>query len=430
MQCSISIASANYMMLMKADGELVRRQNRHLVLEALRLHGPNPRIELGRLTGLSLASITSITTKLIEEKAILELEDDLAREPVLRGRPKIRVQLNPNAAHIIAMKISIDGIELALADFSGRIVARKTVQMATFEMSPDSFTKVSVIEIRNFLASNKMRPREIVRLGIAVQGVADTLNGSIAWSPAFRARNIKMVGPLEVELGISCMIANDANMIAEGVMARELYRSRGTTAVVFMGYGVGMGLVIDGEVYHGASGAAAEFGHMNHVPGGALCRCGRAGCLEAYVSDYGILRNAENLPDDTAPPFLAVEPSIMLALEAAARRGDVNASSAYQKAGRAIGFGLARLVALLNPDRIVLAGPGTRALDLIEPSLRQAIEDGVVAELRANLKIETAPIGVDMIIAGTIDAILRQLDSDVFAHGPDGQVPVQMVMGG
>ena len=290
-------------MVVKADGELVRRQNRHLVLEALRLHGPNPRIELGRLTGLSLASITSITTKLIEEQAILELNDEQTREPVLRGRPKVLIQLNPNAAHVIAMKISIDGIELAMADFSGHVTSRKTVSVATFEMSADRFSKLTIAEIEKFLSLNNKQPSDIVRLGIAIQGVADTLNGSIAWSPAFRARNIKLVGPLEKALGCSCMIANDANMIAEGLIARELYFSRGTTAVVFMGYGVGMGLVIDGEVYHGARGAGAEFGHMNHVPGGAMCRCGRAGCLEAYASDYGILRNAEKLPDDTAPPL-------------------------------------------------------------------------------------------------------------------------------
>ena len=179
-----------------------------------------------------------------------------------------------------------------------------------------------------------------------------------------------------------------------------------------------MGLVIDGAVYHGSTGAAAEFGHMNHMPNGALCRCGRRGCLEAYASDYGILRSAENLPDETPPPSYAVDPQVTAALEYAARHGDQAAIAAFQKAGRAIGFGLARMIALLNPDRIVLAGAGTRALDLIEPSLRAAIDEGVVEELRHNLKIETLPIDKDMIISGTIDAAMRRLDSGVYAFGP------------
>jgi predicted NBD/HSP70 family sugar kinase len=407
----------------KADIDLIRRQNRHIVLDALRSHGPMPRVDLGRKTGLSPASITSITTQLIDEQAMLELDEVSERDPSRRGRPTVRVDLNPKAANVVAMKVSIDGIELALADFSGNIIARKTIALPIYNYAPFAFGEIATSSISNFLSENNLTPKQVARIGIAAQGVADSRTGVVAWSPAFKARNVPIVAPIQRALGIPCTLANDANMIAEGVLATDQLRYNGTTAVVYMGYGVGMGLVIDGHVYHGSNGAAAEFGHMNHIPGGALCRCGRAGCLEAYASDYGILRSAENLPDDTAPPSSAVDPTIMLALEAAARRGDTQAAAAYQKAGRAIGFGLARLIALLNPDRIVLAGPGTRALDLIEPALRAAIEEGVVDELRRDVKIETIPIHKDMIITGTIGAALRHLDSEIFAFGPKANHP-------
>ncbi len=402
----------------KADIDLVRRQNRHIVLEVLRTHGPMPRVELGRKTGLSPASITSITTQLIQEQAMLELAEVTTRDPTRRGRPTVRVDLNPKAANVVAMKISIDGIELALADFSGNVIARKTVPLATYNFDPHKFGDVAAQSISNFLSQNDLEPKDVARIGIATQGVADSREGVVAWSPAFKARNVAVVAPIQNALGIPSTLANDANMIAEGVMANDHRRYVGTTAVVYMGYGVGMGLVIEGKVYHGSNGAAAEFGHMNHIPQGAICRCGRSGCLEAYAADYGILRSAEDLPDDTMPPSSAVNPAVMAALEAAARRGDAKAVAAYQKAGRAIGFGLARLIALLNPDRIVLAGPGTRALDLIEPTLRAAIEEGVVDALRRDVKIETVPINKDMIITGTIGAALRHLDSEIFAFGP------------
>ena len=402
----------------KADIDLVRRQNRHIVLEVLRTHGPMPRVELGRITGLSPASITSITTQLIQEQAMLELAEVTTRDPTRRGRPTVRVDLNPKAANVVAMKISIDGIELALADFSGNVTARRTVALATYNFDPTKFGEVTTQSISEFLSQNDLTPKDVARIGIAAQGAADSREGVVAWSPAFKARNVQVVAPIQKALGIPSTLANDANMIAEGVMALDHRRYTGTTAVVYMGYGVGMGLIIDGKVFHGSNGAAAEFGHMNHIPYGAICRCGRSGCLEAYASDYGILRSAENLPDETLPPSSAVNPAVMAALEAAARRGDTKAVAAYQKAGRAIGFGLARLIALLNPDGIVLAGPGTRALDLIEPALRAAIDDGVVDALRRDVKIETVPIDKDMIITGTIGAALRHLDSEIFAFGP------------
>jgi predicted NBD/HSP70 family sugar kinase len=189
-----------------------------------------------------------------------------------------------------------------------------------------------------------------------------------------------------------------------------------------MGYGVGMGLIIDGAVYHGPTGAAAEFGHMNHLPHGALCRCGRRGCVEAYAADYAIARAASGTPETAKPLETGVAEETMLGFEAAARRGDPLAAKAFQMAGEALGYGIARLIAILSPGRVVLAGPGTRAIALIEPSLRRAIEDGVVDALRRNVEIEVVPIATDIIIQGTIDGALRHLDREVFAPSPSGEV--------
>ena len=403
----------------KADSDLVRRQNRLVVLEALRFHGPVARVNLGRMTGLSPATITSITLQLIQDGAVIERFDVVA-EPssAKRGRPTVLLGLKAEAAYLIVIKISIGMIDFALSDFVGQILSRSQIHLPTYNMEPEVFSKRLVVETRNFIALGNFDKRLLTKINVAAQGVTDNITGSIAWSPAFKLGNVKIIGPLTAAFNVTCSLANDANMIAEGLIARKKIEPQGTTACVFMGYGIGMGLVIDGAVYHGSSGSSAEFGHMNHVPNGAQCRCGRLGCLEAYASDYGILRSAENLPDSTLPPQHAVDGQVIAALENAARRGDKNALAAFQKAGQAIGIGLARMIALLNPDRIVFAGAGTRALDLIEPALRAAIDDGVVSALRQNLKFETLPIDQDMIINGTIDAGLRQIDYDIFALGP------------
>ena len=402
-------------MMNKADSDLIRRQNRHLVLEALRFAGRAPRVDLGRLTGLSLATITSITTQLLNEGLLLE-DANGAQAIARRGRPTVDLTLNPHATHIVAVKISIDRFELVLADYAGTRVAHEIKAVATYEMKPDHVGSKAAELILAFLASQNKKPEDISMIGIAVQGATETGAGHLMWSPAFKAANIPLTEPISRLTGIACSLSNDANMISEGLMAREHYQYKGTAAVTFMGYGVGMGLVIDGKTYHGSTGAAAEFGHMNHIPHGALCRCGRAGCIEAYASDYGILRSAEGLPITTPPPSHAVEPEVMLALEKAARQGDQSALRAYQQAGEAIGFGLARMIALLNPDRIVISGPGIRAFDLVEPAINAAIEEGVVSALRQNVKIEILPMDHDMIISGTIDKLLHDLDREVFAR--------------
>jgi predicted NBD/HSP70 family sugar kinase len=407
----------------KADSDLVRRQNRRLVLDALRQHGPLARIELGRQTGLSPASITSISAQLIADGIVQEVEDQHHQQvlPMRRGRPLTQLDINPKSAHVIAVKISIDGVEIALADSRGSMINRSVSRIATYDAEPATFGKAVAAEIGKQLAKARVPARKVARIGVAVQGVADSQAGTIVWSPAFRERNIPVSAVLQAELGIPCSIANDANMIAEGLIGTDRERYGGTAAVVFMGYGVGMGLILNGQVYHGPTGAAAEFGHMNHLPGGPLCRCGRRGCVEAYAADYSILRWASGNADTLPPSFTAIPEDQMQALEAAARNGEPQASGAYAKAGEALGYGLARMLALLSPSRIVLAGPGTRAMDLIEPSLHRALEDGIVDELRRNLEIEVVPIHTDMIIKGTIEGALRLLDREVFAYGGLGK---------
>ena len=403
----------------KADTELVRRQNRFLVLEALRQNGTLARIDLGRQTGLSPATVTSITAQLIAEGVLQELDHQAPpTKPVKRGRPLTQIGLTPKSAYVVAVKISIDGIMLALADSRGEIISRSDSRIDTQYASKSSFGYQVAREIGSFLRSAWIAADDVASIGIAVQGVADSQSGTISWSPAFGTRDIPVSTVVEEQLGIPCRVANDANMIAEGLIGSDRARYGGTAAVVFMGYGVGMGLIINGQVYHGPTGAAAEFGHMNHLPDGPLCRCGRRGCVEAYVADYSLLRWASGHAATQPPSSNAIPHEDMLALEAAAHRGEAAAVSAYAKAGEALGFGLARIIAILTPSRIVLAGPGTRAIALIAPHLHRALEAGVVDELRRNVEIEVVPITTDMIIKGTIDRALRHVDREIFALGP------------
>jgi predicted NBD/HSP70 family sugar kinase len=400
----------------KADSELVRRQNRRVVLNALRQHGHLARIELGRATGLSPASITSIASQLISEKILEELESPFPfAVSTRRGRPIVRLGITSKTAHVLAVNVSIDAIRLAIADFNGKILHRTAVHLSTYTATAVGFGKVVVDAIDQFFKASGFVPGDIARIGIAVQGLADDKAGTLVWSPAFSVKNIPLTDPITQHFGIPCLLANDANMIAEGILSDDPAMNQGTTATIFTGYGVGMGLIIDGQVYHGATGGASEFGHMNHIPHGAPCRCGRRGCIEAYAADYGIWREAKGKRDDSAP-HEAVDDAAMKELLLQAEAGDVMAVQAFEKAGEALGIGIARLIAILNPDRIIIAGPGLNASQIIEPSLHRGVVAGVIEELRRNVVIEFVPFETDMILRGTIAALLRAVDGDFSAQ--------------
>lgn len=399
----------------KADSELVRRQNRRLVLGALRQHGASARVELGRLTGLSPASITTISAQLIQEGVISEESLPLVAPPsIKRGRPVVRLSLNPAAALVLAVKISIDDVMIVLTDFSGETIARNEIRLPTYDAGQQAFGQTLADAIASFLSWQKVPARRLTRIGVAIQGLADSRHGTIVWSPAFKAGDIPVAAPIEQRFGVPCFLANDANMIAEGLVSADRVRYGGVTAAIFTGYGVGMGVIINGEVFHGASGAAAEFGHMNHMPQGALCRCGKKGCLEAYVADYGILRHYSGETTGEAPRS-AVPESTMIGLYQKAKAGDARARAAFEIAGAALGYGIGRVISLLNPDRIVLAGPGLQTSEMMERAMHEALEESVVDVLRRDVAIEQVRFSDDMIIRGTVDSLLRAIDREVFA---------------
>lgn len=234
----------------------------------------------------------------------------------------------------------------------------------------------------------------------------------VAWSPAFAGRKIPIVGPLHQAFGAECYISNDTNMITEALHWSDPNRYSGTFAVIMLDYGVGMGLYLNNQLFSGASGTAAEFGHANHIPGGALCRCGKRGCLEAYLSDYALVRSASHLPDTTDPITIKAGVSGLARLIELAGSGDLDACTAFHEAGRVLGYGLARVIAMIDPKRVVLTGAAMRAFAFMEKGMWEGLEEALVADLRNNFSLDVMPWNEDFIRSGLIAQSMERLDKD------------------
>ncbi|AXS40952.1 ROK family transcriptional regulator [Breoghania sp. L-A4] len=403
-------------MTKKADRDQVRRQNRSVILQTLRREGPLARIELGERTHLSPATVTAITSDLIDEGLLREAASDDERPASGRGRPRTLLALDPSAAVLLGVKISLGKIELILTDFSGHRVASETHAVETYTATRGGVSETLIAAITRFLQRLTVAPSRLAEILVASQGVVDTRSGSIVWSPAFKVRDIPLLEPLRHAFGINCSLANDANMIAEALHDADPARYSGTFAVVFIDYGVGMGMFFDNRVYTGETGAAGEFGHTNHVPGGPLCRCGRRGCLEAFLGDYALVRMARGLPDAHDPWQIDFEAEDIAALVARADTGDAEARAVFFKAGHALGYGVARLVATIDPGHIALTGAGMRAFAHMREGLDAGLEEALVADLRRNVTIDPHPWNEDLIAAGMIAGALARLDRVTFAR--------------
>ncbi len=400
----------------KADTELVRRQNRGLVLSAVRRAGPLARVELGRETGLSPATISAITGDLLAEHILVTANiDERSERPLGRGRPRVALTLNAEAAFVLGVKISLNTVTLLLSDYAGHLRDRSRYAIATMGRDSAAFVPQLIEIIRGYFADRGIETSRVSEISIAIPGTTDETTGTLLWSPTVSVDVGPIPGPVGDALGIRTSMTNDVNMMAQALNSRDPVRFGGTFAAIFMAYGVGMGLYINGKLFTGAFGSGAEFGHANHMPGGALCRCGRRGCVEAYVADYAIYRAVENLPPDEPPTEIDPDAETMHALEERGRAGEDRVRMAYHQAGLALGFGLSRLIALINPQRVAITGRGVAAFDLMEAGFRAGLEEGLVSELARMTEIEVFSAEDDLVDVGILAGAMQRLDREIFA---------------
>lgn len=380
----------------------------HRVLQAVRRHGPLARVDLGNILELSPATISSITADLLREGYLREVPErdgtgaDSGRG---RGRPKVLIELAPQAACMIAVKLSINRIEITRGDFAGGTGSVTSRSLNTLELSAESLLATLGDLIASEIAAIPAGAGRLVGIGIAVQGLVHKTE-TMVWSPALSVRNINLAAPLAARFGQPVVAVNDADCIALAIRQRTDLQSVENLAVVMLGTGVGMGLILGGKLHAASSGAGAEFGHTKYQIDGPLCHCGRRGCVESFVGDYALYRDARSMLD--LPNTDALHPSEeqMQALVDLAVSGHPVAVSLFQQAGRALGYGLSNLIALISPDLILITGSGVRGYRQMEPEMRRALDEALVDTLRDQTEIRPYAWDEDLAMRGIVQQVL------------------------
>ncbi|WP_282610719.1 ROK family protein [Pelagibius sp. Alg239-R121] len=396
----------------KATIDLVRENNRALILRALRRGGAQSRTALGQVTGLSPAAISGITSAMLDEGVLLQADGESGTAKA-RGRPQVKLSLNPLRGCVVAVMIAVNRIRLKLVDYAGKECTESHVDVAALEMQRGEFIRTIGDAVFSLLDETLNAAGPLSRIEVSVQGITDGAGEKILWSPVLRAREIDLARRFSRRFGVPVSVMNDCAAMTEALQWIDPPRYRERFAAILIGYGVGMGLFLDGAPLVGLRDSAVEFGHMNHVPEGALCRCGRRGCVEAYAADYAIWRRAKGKDDQklVAPPS-AEE---MALIEDRARQGNEQALAAYREAGCAIGFGLGRLFALIGPVPVAFTGSGTRTMDLLEEGLRDGFEQSLVEDLRGELVFETLGDEAALVFKGLAMGALNRLDTEDIA---------------
>ena len=350
---------------------MIRDLNRSAVLGLIG-EAPIARVEIARQLHLSQATVTDVTRELIDTGLIRVVEQG----PSSGGRPPLLLGIVAGAAQALGVKVAADHLALVRVNLDGEILATDS---QPFDPHSDSALDV----ITNSLAA--LVPRggaaRLLGIGLGVPGVVDGYGNVEA--PIFGWHDFPLGSTLRQRLRLPILVDNDVNTLA---VAERLYgRGRGLDdfLTVTIGRGVGLGMIIGGDLYRGWLGGAGEFGHITVTVGGPLCECGKRGCLEALVADPALVLQAVQGGVDLP----ATEPAAQIAaLRNLAGEGDERALSIFARAGATFGRAVAGLVNILNPQLIVISGEGTLAwpyvAEAFETSLREAafppLRDAVV----------------------------------------------------
>ena len=393
----------------------LRMRNRAMVIAAVRRAGQPSRTEIAATTGLSHSTISAISSNLIAEGVLVQVKSESA-VALKRGRPQIALGLNPAAATVVTVELSLNLLSAAVLDYSGRVVAEEQKRLQTLSMAKDELVGECTAILRRLLGGRDPAEHRPARIVLAIQGITDTAERSLLWSPITPHGDIPFADLIEQEFGIPTAVENDCNMMAVALRWRNPDRYRNDFVAVLLSHGIGMGMVLKGELFTGTHSSGGEFGHMIHRPDGALCRCGRRGCVEAYAGNYAIWRNAHGAGENDEPPA-DISDADMLALIKQARAADGPERQAFAKAGEALGFGLGSLFALIDPAPVAFVGVGARAFDIMEPHVSAAIAKTAGGQHSGAISFETEPDELPLIRLGCAMRALTFVDQEIFSTG-------------
>lgn len=384
----------------RANRKLIRAINRSAVLNTVKTHGPISRTDVARLTGLSAATISGITSDLITSNLIFEKEAGSSSG----GRRPILLALNPRGGFVVGLKLAETNITAALTDLEANVIAKDTCELNGHSLQ----------EVLNCIAKtvttlkdkSKIHEDLLLGVGIGLAGIIDAESGVLRHSPIFGWRDIPLKSALQERLNAPVYVDNDVNTLTLTEQWFGAGQAVENFLTVTIGRGVGLGIVIHGKLYHGARGGAGEFGHTVVDPHGPLCDCGNRGCLETLIADPWLIRQANDVFNQGSEPK---EISSVDALVELAEEGNTAALAIFSKAGDALARALANLINVLSPKLIIISGEGVRAGDFLFKSMYASIEKYVMPGLLEDTEVRIDVWDDDAWARGAAGLVLREL---------------------
>jgi glucokinase-like ROK family protein len=402
--------------------DLMREMNTKLILRVIRRKSPISRSEIVEETNLTAATVSRITSRLLEYGLIQETGYGASQG----GRKPILLELNLRSMLVLGIDIEIDEIIGVIIDLNGKVIHRKEVdnQHNTGQQHIINLVKDTI----DYLLKTKDYGVKIIGIGIGMHGLVDYFRGVSVFTPAFGWSNVPVAALIEEEFGIPVILENNVRALTLGEKWFGSALNFSNFICIKVGEGIGSGIFTNGALYRGTSNSAGEIGHTTVDDDGGLCSCGNYGCLESMASIPALIsRTRKTIKQGAESLIIKLVDGNLEAINAeiifrAAREGDLIAQQLLRDTGRFLGIGIANTINMLNPEAVIIAGEITDGGELVLDTIREVVDNRTLEYPLRHVKIIKSFLGRDGVAIGAGTLILQSL----FQLGLDGSLKIDL----
>ncbi|WP_035749854.1 ROK family transcriptional regulator [Arthrobacter sp. 35W] len=387
--------------------------NLMVILDAIRrAEGGLSRVELSAAVGLAPQTVSNICRRLLDQDLIMEA----GKEGTGPGKPRTMLRLKPSGMYAVGVQIDPAVTSFALLDVVGNVVLNSALTTDA-SIPPEAFVEVMAAEVLRLIADSGVDAERVAGVGVATPGPVDAAAGLVVSPPHLPGwTRVALRDGLARATGLPVVMDKDVTAAAVAEMWSGGPNATGSFVFLYIGTGLGAGLVFNDEVMRGSSGNAGEIGHIITDPDGPLCDCGRRGCVKVTCMPETLVEQAQErgvLPvDDPQEPRSLHEQ--MAALAAAAEHGNSAAVDVLEFSAQRVARAISALTNLLDVERVVAGGPFWPYLEPTYLRVIPALLDSLSATRTVHeIGLTSASSGRD---GGAIGAACLVLESTLSPH--------------
>ena len=387
----------------------VREANQRLLLNIIRQNKKTSRADIVKITGFSASSVTFIINRMIRDGLISESQ---CEEHAQVGRRPLILRLRPESMMTVGVELTRTGARAAMADLGGTIHRQRTVSW-----HPDYHVFLARVRHVVRTLTESTPAARLLGVGVSLPGTTDRMTGRILAAENLGWFDVEAGRILSEGIPARFHFANDAKLRALAEMWFCEPGEKPLENFVFLAVpqGLGTGVVIEGRLFHGASGEGAEFGHTSLFPEGRRCVCGGTGCWEEYASPRAVERLYGERCGNKRRLEQGVEEIVLLA-----RNGDPVALDVLRETATYLGMGLANLNAAFNPEAIVVGDYLASAWDLMKDWVWESLRGRTHQRYLSHLRIFPSRHGADSTLKGALALVLSHFFAGSVAADGDG----------